>query len=214
MIILAIDTSTDACSAALFISTDGTKSNNSKTIERFELAPRAHTHLILPMIDELLKEAGLKLQDVDAFAFGQGPGSFTGVRIAASIIQGLSFGVAKPVIPISTLRAIAQGAYRESGITQCFAWLDARLEQIYWGLFKLDSHNIMQAVTKEGVESENLIELPEGFRAEDWPKISNYPRAADIAHIAAALYQSGHLLKPEDAQPVYLRDEVVKKKKE
>src|SRR5437868_5852357 len=117
--ILAVDTSTDACSAAL--------SMNNILFERFSVAARSHTHLILPMIDSLLSEAQTSLQELDAFAFGAGPGSFTGLRIASAIIQGLSFGSQKPVIPISTLRSLAQAAYREFKVKQVFAWLDARL---------------------------------------------------------------------------------------
>ena len=100
MKLLAVDTSTEACSAALYI--DGIVN------ERFELTPKEHTRLILPMIDSLMSDAGLKPQQLDALAFGCGPGSFTGVRIATGVIQGIAFGADLPVVPVSTLAAIAQ----------------------------------------------------------------------------------------------------------
>jgi len=100
MKLLAVETSTEACSAALYI--DGIVN------ERFELTPKEHTRLILPMIDSLMSDAGLKPQQLDALAFGCGPGSFTGVRIATGVIQGIAFGADLPVVPVSTLAAIAQ----------------------------------------------------------------------------------------------------------
>ena len=99
MKVLAVETSTDACSAALFI--DGI------VTERFELTPKEHTRLILPMIDNLMSEAGLRPQQLDALAFSCGPGSFTGVRIATGVIQGIALGADLPVVPVSTLAAIA-----------------------------------------------------------------------------------------------------------
>ena len=100
MKLLAVETSTEACSAALYI--DGIVN------ERFELAPKEHTKLILPMIDSLMSDAGLKPQQLDALAFSCGPGSFTGVRIATGVIQGIALGADLPVVPVSTLAAIAQ----------------------------------------------------------------------------------------------------------
>ncbi|MDV3241166.1 MAG: tRNA (adenosine(37)-N6)-threonylcarbamoyltransferase complex dimerization subunit type 1 TsaB, partial [Methylocaldum sp.] len=106
MKILAIETATEACSAALLI--------DDTVLERYELAPQQHNRLILPMIDSLLAEAGIKVSQVDALAFGRGPGSFTGVRIAAGVAQGISFAVDLPVVPVSTLAALAQDALIES----------------------------------------------------------------------------------------------------
>ncbi|MGZ8239577.1 MAG: tRNA (adenosine(37)-N6)-threonylcarbamoyltransferase complex dimerization subunit type 1 TsaB, partial [Methylobacter sp.] len=107
MKLLAVETSTEACSVALYI--DGNVS------ERFELTPKEHTRLILPMIDSLMSDAGLKPQQLDALAFGCGPGSFTGVRIATGVIQGIAFGADLPVVPVSTLAAIAQDFFDKNG---------------------------------------------------------------------------------------------------
>ena len=163
--ILAIETATEACSAALLIS------ENEKTIvyQRFQLAPREHTKLILPMLDEVLAEAGIKLRDVDAIAFGRGPGAFTGLRIAAGIAQGLSLSVDKPVIPVSTLQALAFQALDQSNIdegnldegnegdTTIIAALDARMGEIYWGEFKFVD-NRMASIGSERISSPEILQ--------------------------------------------------------
>lgn len=197
--ILAIDTSTDACSVAV--------SFQGNIIGYDEIIPKAHTKILLPMVDRLLKEVGLELAALDAFAFGRGPGSFTGVRIACSVIQALSFGMKKPVIPVSTLRALAQGAYRELGVEQVFATLDARLQEVYWGLFRKDSQGIMQPVSDEKVQSRDRIQLPEG----SWYSVSCFPKASDIVEIALADHRLNRTVSSEYALPVYVRDEVVKR---
>jgi tRNA threonylcarbamoyladenosine biosynthesis protein TsaB len=193
MKILAIETSTDACSAALSIGTT--------ILERFEVSPKSHTKLLLPMIDNLFREAGFTLGECDALAFGCGPGSFTGLRIASAIIQGLSFGTNKPVIPVSTLRVVAQGYYRETHSSHIFATIDARLQEIYWGLFVVDEYGIMHAASKEYVQKPEDVILPEG----NWIKAEGYPHAKDIVAIAEAEFLLGHLVSPFDALPVYIR---------
>lgn len=197
--ILALDTATDACSVALYL--------NGKIFERQMLAPKRHTEILLSMVAEVLNEANIHLQDLDALSFGRGPGSFTGIRIAASVIQGLAFGLQKPVIPISTLRALAQGAYRREGIKAAFAYLDARMEEIYWGLFKIDEQGIMQPVIEERVESPKQIEFPKDV----FVSVTGYPMAEDIVRMAVEDYAKEHFVDAGEALPLYLRDDVVKK---
>jgi tRNA threonylcarbamoyladenosine biosynthesis protein TsaB len=131
MRILAIDTSGEACSAALL--------TEKGLQQRLALEPRRHADLILGMVAALMEEADLRLRDLDALAFGRGPGSFTGVRIATAVVQGLAFGADLPVVPVSTLAGLAQGQHRRQGARQCLAALDARMGELYWGRYVLDS---------------------------------------------------------------------------
>ena len=123
--LLAIDTAESACSAALLV--DGA------VLSRMEQAVRGHSERILPMMQSLLSEAGYSLNDLDALAFGRGPGSFTGLRIAAGVIQGSALGAGLPVVPVSTLQTLAQGAFRMHGARQVLSALDARMAEVYWG---------------------------------------------------------------------------------
>ncbi|PRI54099.1 tRNA threonylcarbamoyladenosine biosynthesis protein TsaB, partial [Haemophilus influenzae] len=122
--LLALDTSTEACSVALLYRGEKTHIN--------ELAQRTHTKRILPMIDEILANSGLGLNQVDALAFGRGPGSFTGVRVGAGIAQGLAFGADLPVIPISNLTAMAQAAFELHQAENVVAAIDARMNEVYF----------------------------------------------------------------------------------
>ena len=219
MKILAIETSTEACSAALGI--------DNSCIYRHQIAPRKHTELILPMIDSLLNEANIKLNSLDAIAFGRGPGAFTGVRIAISVTQGLAYPYDIPVIPISTLATLAQ---QFSDKYDCIAAsFDARMKEIYWGLYKKNKLNIMEAIKKEKVCLPNNISTPssgEWFGAgSGWKLYSDeikskfkckiidfddnaYPHAKDIIKIAIPLYLDGKVMSAELVSPVYLRDKV------
>ena len=197
--ILALDTSTNACSAALLF--------DDNVIERYELAPRQHGKLILPMVQSLLIEAKLSLSQLDTIAFGCGPGSFTGVRIAAGITQGLAFGADLPVTPVSSLQTSAQGAYRIHGFEKVAAGFDARMQEIYWGAYQLDD-GIMKAVIKDRLDKPDTI-LPAGDNwvriGDAWGVTTHYPHAQDIARLGAHYFMAGKVVAAADAMPVYLR---------
>lgn len=220
MRLLAIDTATDACSAALLA--------GDELIERYALAPRGHARLILPMIDELLAEAALGLRDLDALAFGRGPGAFTGVRMAAGVVQGLALGSGLPVIGVSDLAALAQGAMRRRGWPRVLAAMDARMGEVYWGAFTRAPDGGAEAAGAEAAVPPQDVTAPPG----DWhgvgPGWSLYaaglsaaigielefdadclPRAADVARLGARAFARGAAAhSAEEALPVYLRDRV------
>lgn len=224
--ILAIETATEACSAALLI--------NGDVIQRYQLAPRQHVALIMPFIDELMAEAGVTVNQLDAVAFGRGPGSFTGLRIAAGITQGIAFGADLPVIPVSTLAALAQGAARQERASKVLAVLDARMQEVYWGAFRADDAGLMRLTGEEVVCAPDAVVCPGD---SDWEAAgdgwSSYgdalterlgfqpiqifdslrPQASDVAVLAAAKLAAGKTLAPEQAAPVYLRDQVANKPK-
>ena len=220
MKLLAIDTSEDACSAALLI--------DDLVTEHFELAPRRHTELVLPMMDGLLNSAGLGLADLDALAFARGPGSFTGVRIAASIIQGAALGSGLPVVPVSSLQALAQGACREYAATRVLSALDARMQEVYTARFILSSGGLAHPDSVERVcapESigplEDMGAAGNGFEryaplaesGRDMPCCiaDCWPHAASVSRIAAGWLKENEPLPADQAQPVYIRDKVADK---
>ena len=151
MRILAIDTATEGCSVCLW--------QDGESLSRMEVQPRKHAELILPMIDEVLAEADVKLNQVDALAFGRGPGAFTGVRIATGVIQGIAYGADLPVVPVSTLRALAQRAYTEYQATKVLSAFDARMDEVYFGAFELDPDALMQPVIDEMVIKPDALEI-------------------------------------------------------
>lgn len=222
MKLLAFDTSTEACSAALAL--------GDAILQREELAPRRHAELILPMVDSLLQEAGLRLKDLDALAFGRGPGAFTGVRLAAGIAQGLALGANLPVLPVSSLAALAQGATDPADAL--LATMDARMGEIYWGLFEPANGGAARLIAGERVSDPAAVTLPAGrsFFAigSGWETYgallaerfkgrvtgaapARRPQARDLLPLARAELQQGQGLPPEQALPVYLRNEVAQK---
>jgi tRNA threonylcarbamoyladenosine biosynthesis protein TsaB len=222
MKILALDTATEACSAALCV--------NGQLLERFQLAPRRHNQLILPLIDQLLAEAGLSLNQLDALAFGRGPGSFTGVRIAAGVVQGIAFGAELPVAPVSTLAAMALEALEETGADCAFPCIDARMGEVYWGVYRHAGVDRVEPVGEECVVPPERVETgtnrPGAGIGSGWSSYGDilaervgsgqltavladrFPRAGHIARLAVAEVEAGRTVAAEAAQPVYLRDQV------
>ena len=217
MKLLAIDTSTEACSAALHI--------EGITRFRYEFAPKRHAELILPMVDQLLAEAQIKLPALDAIAFGRGPGAFTGVRIATGIAQGLAFSVDLPLIPVSTLATLAQSVNDKADYIA--AVMDARMEEVYYGLYR--SGEIVELTGEEYVSSPgkiNVGSISSCFGAgSGWARYADilqdifrgclegysadhYPHARDMIPLALRAFRNGELQAPEDAAPVYLRNRV------
>ncbi|CAH0533282.1 tRNA threonylcarbamoyladenosine biosynthesis protein TsaB [Vibrio stylophorae] len=224
--ILAIDTATENCSVALMI--------GDQVIEQSLLAPREHTQKVLPMVDQTLAQAGLSLQQLDAIAFGRGPGSFTGVRIGIGIAQGLAFGADLPLIGISTLQAMAQATYRLHQAEHVLAAIDARMNEIYFG------HYARQANGDWLIQGEELVLPPQDLSAAlptlapntlrvgtGWDAYAEqlqdvmaqsqacevlYPQAQDMAMLAQYRWQAQDMVAAELAEPTYLRDKVTWKK--
>lgn len=223
--ILALDTSTDACSVALYI--DG------EVREDFRIIPRQHTKQLLPMVSEILDQAGLKVSQLDAVAFGRGPGSFAGIRIATGVAQGLAFAAQLPVIPVSTLAAIALVSADKYRVERIVSTLDARMNELYSAAYEIRA-GLPVLLDSETVSAPQDIVLPDGgswFAAgKGWlyledmpvavkdavsdPVLEIYPTAAAMVRIAAEELANGRTVKADDALPVYLRDEVAWKKKD
>ncbi len=228
MKLLAIETSTEACSVALLI--DG------EVRELHEIAPRRHTELVLPWASQLLAEAGIARSQLDAIAVGRGPGAFTGVRLAVALVQGMALALDRPVLPISTLAALAAPLARAMlsdgavpGLSGILATIDARMGELYLGLFVADATRLVrelgeewmalpsQAVLPHGL---NLVGAGTGFAAGDGALVhllagnlrsfdaAALPHAADIAALAALAYDRGEAIAPDLLQPAYLRNKV------
>ena len=226
MKLLAIETAAEACSAALYM--DGDISL------RYELQPRKQSQLIMPMLDDLLNDAGMKPAQLDAVAFGCGPGSFTGVRIAAGVAQGVAFGADLPVVRVSTLAALAQGHYRNSGYTKVLSAFDARMQEIYWGCYQLQNTGLMGALFPDEISSPEKVSLPSGSGwhgvGSGWDSYEDqlsriiadglesvttdlHCSAYDVALLGTFGFEQGDKVSAEEALPQYLRDDVAKKPK-
>ena len=186
------------------------------------------------MCEELLAEAGVGLKELDSLAFGRGPGAFTGLRIAAGVIQGMAWANELPVVPVSSLAALSYSAWREHGHSKVMAATDARINEVYWGCYECSDGEATLAAEEQVCAPENAI-LPEG---DGWFGIGSgwaayettlsqhtathckeyeakaFSQAQDIAILAASAYARGEAVSAEQALPVYVRDNVAKKKKE
>lgn len=223
--ILAVDTATEACSAALLV--------GEQVFSRWEEAPRDHTRKILPMVQAVLDDAGITLDKLDAIAFGRGPGSFTGVRIGIGVAQGLAFGAGVPLIGISTLAAMAQGAHRLDGAEQVLTAIDARMNEVYFGRYELidgrmqlvgdevvsDPEALVDVrgklagrVTCVGTGFETYGEILSGLADELVASQVRFPAALDMLPLARSAWLAGEAVAVEQATPVYLRDKVTWKK--
>ena len=224
MKLLAIETATEACSVALLI--DG------EIIDRHEVAPRQHNELILPMCENVLAEADVSINALDSIAFGCGPGAFTGVRIAASVAQGIAFAHDLPVIPISTLENLASQKGAKAGESILSA-IDARMDEIYWAVYTINASGSLENRIAEQVQAPDQIDL-EGVQI-DWGlgtgwgtyktilqdkthitdaqiSASALPTAKIAAQIAKTKFLNGDMVTAENAIPVYLRNNVAHKK--
>jgi tRNA threonylcarbamoyladenosine biosynthesis protein TsaB len=214
--LLAIDTATEQCSVAV--------RSAGKTIEQCVLTTRGHADLLLPMIEAVLTEAGIGLAELEGLAFGQGPGAFTGVRIAAGVIQGLSLGSGLPVVGISNLAAVAQQVAAPG--EEVLVCMDARMNEVYWGLFRIAEDGDVVLLNSEQVSPPLAVTLEgrsivmgagTGFRA--YPVLKEQfatmriddaalPRAGGIAFLAERALLRGEGRSAAEALPVYLRDQV------
>ena len=224
MKILAIETATEACSAALLV--------DNVVISRFQVAPREHGNLILPMVDELLTEAGLALTELDALAFGRGPGSFTGVRMATGVIQGLAYAAQLPVAAVSTLHALASQADLTDEIKTIFVALDARMGEVYWAEYAVVDNKLLligneQVIAPDKITSKSdnkALAIGHGWSVYkdillqqvngcvEVVCADKLPNAKEVAYLAKRMVEKGQLVTAENALPVYLRDNVAKKK--
>ena len=218
MKLLAIETSSSACSVALLLE------NEVKVLH--EDAPMKQAQMILPMIDKLLKSSNIKLNQLDALAFGCGPGSFTGVRIAVSVMQGFGYAAQLRLIPVSSLAALAQATYADLGWKKILAAVDARIQEVYWGAYAVNSKGLVELIGKELVCPPEQISIPEG---SDWygagsawevyklpfnplqVDTKRLPTATGVVALAVDKYEKGQWVMAEAALPTYLRDQVAKK---
>lgn len=216
--LLALDTATEACSVALL--------HNGQLFSRYAVIPRLHAQRVLPMIDEVLREAGVAKTELQAIAFGRGPGAFTGLRIAVGVVQGLAFALERPVLPVSNLAAIAQRAYREHGAEQVAVAIDARMGEVYWGCYGVVD-GLMRLQGTEAVLTPERADLPKEAQGQwfaagtGWQPYAEQlavpvyaadeqllPHAQDILSLAQDMWLRGEAVSAQQAQPIYLRDQV------
>jgi len=225
MKLLAIETATECCSAALLV--------EDEIITLSEVAPRKHNEIILSMCERVLAQGEINLSQLDAIAFGRGPGAFTGVRLAASVTQGIALGQDLPVVPVSSLAAMAQAAYETQQKQQVLACIDARMQEIYYGLYMVNDKQQMQLVDEERVIAPQNMDIAVGSDCygvgSGWKAYGEvlqetlgkplsfdgelFPQAEFVAKLAKVYFQQGQKVSPIEALPVYLRNNVAEKPK-
>ena len=217
-IILAIETSSELASCALL--------NGDTLLARSSSGVRTHSQSILPMVQELLAEAGIVLRDCDALAFGSGPGSFTGVRTACGIAQGLAFGAALQVVPVVTLAAMAQACREQTGATEVMAVLDARMGEVYWAQYRYAGNwqlvsppalcapgevAPLAAAAPLAACGNGFTAYPDAFAGRDFAASARtdvMPHARQVAQLAVLELAAGRSVAPAEAQPLYLRNKI------
>ncbi|MET0983064.1 MAG: tRNA (adenosine(37)-N6)-threonylcarbamoyltransferase complex dimerization subunit type 1 TsaB [Telluria sp.] len=217
-IILAIETSSELASCALLL--------GATVLSRESGGVRTHSQSVLPMVQDLLREAGVTLAEVEAIAFGAGPGSFTGVRTACGVAQGLAFGAGLPVVPLVTLEAMAEACRARSGACEVLAVLDARMGEVYWAQYRYVD-GAWQAVLEPALSSPEAVQpspvdglaacgngfaaYPEAFAGKAFARDADtaiVPHARDMAPLGAAALAAGQGVPAAQAQPLYLRNKV------
>ncbi|WP_372748242.1 tRNA (adenosine(37)-N6)-threonylcarbamoyltransferase complex dimerization subunit type 1 TsaB [Litorivivens sp.] len=214
--LLALETSGDACSVALW--------RDGDVVERHEVTPRSHTQAVLPLVDAILSEANMSLPSLNAIAFGCGPGSFTGLRVCASVVQGLAFAADLPCLPVSSLAALAHTAITQHQIGEgqrILVCVDARMDEVYWCAYRVVD-GFPQALGNEQLSSPEAVLLEGDFHrvgsgwqyAERLPVFAEgadihlLPRATSVAALGAQLWLADGAVPSDRALPRYLRDEV------
>lgn len=226
-IIFALETSSNACSVAI--------STPTGVFEDTVVLPREHTQRLLPMVNDLLNTQAIKLNDIDAIAYGAGPGSFTGLRICLSVAQGLAFGADLPLVPVSSLLALAKTTQRVQSVevgSIIVPVIDARMDEIYWCAYQMGVDGALFALVDEKVTSpeecgafvNTLGSVPICTVGNGWqypvlsslsqnPNVDAYASAFDVALLGQEKFQAGQVVNPLEAEPVYLRNEVSWKKR-
>jgi tRNA threonylcarbamoyladenosine biosynthesis protein TsaB len=226
MKLLAIDTSSLACSVALLV--------DDTVTERHAEQAKEHTRLLVPMIRELLDEAALASEDLDAIVLGNGPGSFIGMRIAASVAQGLAYGSATPIAPVSSLAAVAAEVFSGTDAADVVVAQDAHMNEVYLGAFRRDRSGLAVPIFDERLHTPTPIEeldeagadtrIAAGFGWQRYPallaanedRIANtsdvlHPRARFLLPLGRAVLDSGGTVLPQDIAPAYLRSKVAER---
>ena len=222
MKLLALETANEQCSVSLIDDTQ-------ELFFQLDVRPKAQTQTILPLIEQVLQQTHTELADLTAIAFSRGPGSFSGVRINAAVAQALAWSHDLPVIPVSSLQALAQAAYRLTGLSQVSAVLDARMQEVYIANFSLNEHGIMQALDEEKLfnyqQAADYVQFSVVGSGSELVKLNQIDStspsemslkhivatAQDIAAIAQVCVSKKQWVDAEHALPVYLRDDAWKK---